>query len=209
MAELGQRFLAVRFGTVQLGALPEHGLQAMRLRTVGIVHGFTFGVVLAVDGHPLLGHHGCAQPQPEAEEVRRNGVQVHRPVRLVPVQENGHAGDGDVGRHQRVEHDLPPGKVPEALAQPVQGGMQKGPVGQQHGRAFDQTMKKVEGRDLFAHPGRRKEPIGGVQMGPQAQEFTPLLALLHGAAAQRRSLLHLQLLQQLTHVQRHEVGVRG
>jgi hypothetical protein len=58
---------------------------------VRVVDGFALGVVLAVDGHPFLGDHAGRQPQPEAEEVRGNRVQVQRAVRLGSVQEDRHA----------------------------------------------------------------------------------------------------------------------
>ena len=73
--------------------------------------GLALGVVLAVDRHPLLGHHAGGQPQPEAEEVRWDRVQFQRAVRLCAMQKNRHRGDGDVRRHQREQHDLPPGRI--------------------------------------------------------------------------------------------------
>ncbi|MNL31195.1 hypothetical protein D3C87_1529710 [compost metagenome] len=84
-----------------------------------IVLGLALGVVLAVDGGPFLGHHARRQPQPEAEEVLRNRVQIQRPVRHAAVQENGHAGDRDVRHHEGVDHDLPPGPVGKAVGGPV------------------------------------------------------------------------------------------
>ena len=36
------------------------------------------------------------------------GMQVERAVRLVAVQEDGDAGDGDVGQPQRDQHIAPP-----------------------------------------------------------------------------------------------------
>jgi hypothetical protein len=75
------------------------------------------GVVLAVDGRPLPGDHAGRQPQPEAEEVAGDRVKVQRPMRLVAVQEDGDAGDGDVGQAQRDQHVTPPGRsnVPENM----------------------------------------------------------------------------------------------
>ena len=132
VAELGHGLLVLRLGPVQLGAAPQHGLDAAGLRAVRVVHGLALGVVLAVDGHPLLGDHAGAQPQPEAEEVRRDRAQVHRAVRLRAVQEDGDRGDGDVRGRQRVQDELPPGQVPQAVGQPVDGRVQHGGVRKQH-----------------------------------------------------------------------------
>ena len=82
---------------------------------------FALGVVLAVDRHPLLGHHSGANPEPEAEEMRRNWGQIHGSVRLRAVQEDGDGSDGHVRRRKRVQHDLPPGEVPQAVFEPVDG----------------------------------------------------------------------------------------
>jgi hypothetical protein len=53
---------------------------------VRIVLGLALRVVLAMDRDPLLRHHAGRQPEPEAEEVRRDRMQLERPVRLRPVQ---------------------------------------------------------------------------------------------------------------------------
>ena len=132
VAELDHRFRVLGFGTVELGTAPQHGFDTARLRAVRVVRGLALGVVLAVDGDPFLGHHAGTQPEPEAEKVRWDPVQVHRAMRLRTVQENGDAGDGDMGRHQRVQNDLPPGQVPQAIGKPVNGRVQNGPIGKQH-----------------------------------------------------------------------------
>ncbi len=86
---------------------------------------FTFGVVLTVDGHPFLGDLAGTQPEPETEKMRGDGVQVHCTVRLVAVQINRHAGDGDVSRHQCVQHNLPPAGGEQTIGQPVKGGIKQ------------------------------------------------------------------------------------
>ena len=53
-------------------------------------------------------------------------------MRLGAVQEDGHGGDSDVRGRQRVQDDLPPGQVPQAVGQPVNGRVQHGPIGKQH-----------------------------------------------------------------------------
>ena len=44
--------------------------------------GLDLGVVLAMDRGPFLGDHAGGQPQPEAEEVADQRVQVEAAVRL-------------------------------------------------------------------------------------------------------------------------------
>ena len=63
---------------------------------MGIIDGFAFGVVLAVNSCPLFGDHASSKPEPEAEEVRSNRMQIERTVCLAAVQENGDASNGDV-----------------------------------------------------------------------------------------------------------------
>ena len=52
-----------------------------------------------VDGNPLPGQHAGRTPDPEAEEVPDNGVQVNRPMRLVPVQVESYR------HHRDLHHD--------------------------------------------------------------------------------------------------------
>jgi hypothetical protein len=119
VAELGDGFLILGLGAIQLGAFQQHLADAAGLRAVRIVFGFALGVVLAVNRGPLLGHHARGHPQPETEEMLGDRMQVQRPVRHAAVQENGHAGDRDVRHHERVDHDLPPGPVGEAVGGPI------------------------------------------------------------------------------------------
>jgi hypothetical protein len=81
---------------------------ALDLGAVRVFFGFALGVVLAVDGDPLLGHHAGAEPQPEAEEVRGDRAEVHGAMGLRAVQEDRDRRDGDVRGDERVQHDLPP-----------------------------------------------------------------------------------------------------
>jgi len=76
---------------------------------MGVFRGFAVGVVLAVDRRPFLGDHAGGEPQPEAEEVAGDGMQLQRAVRLVPVQEDRYCGDRDVGQAQRHHRVTPPG----------------------------------------------------------------------------------------------------
>jgi hypothetical protein len=125
MAEFAHGFLVLALGAIQLGALPEHLLDAVGLGAVRIFNRFAFGVVLAVNGHPFLGHLARAQPEPETEEMRGDRVQVHGAVRLMAMQVDRHAGDGDVGGHQRVQHDLPPAGGEQSISQPIEGGIKQ------------------------------------------------------------------------------------
>ena len=52
---------------------------------MGIVNGFAFGVVLAVNRSPLFGDHAGGKPEPEAEKMGGNGMQIERTVRLAAV----------------------------------------------------------------------------------------------------------------------------
>jgi hypothetical protein len=118
VAVLAQRGVDLGLGTVELAAAQQHGAQPARNRAVRVVGGLAARVVLAVDRDPLLGHHAGAQPQPEAEEVRRHGPEFERAVRLRTVQEHGDGDDGDVRGHQREQHDLPPRGVEQAVCEP-------------------------------------------------------------------------------------------
>jgi hypothetical protein len=60
------------------------------------------------------------QPQPEAEEMAGDGVQFQRAVRLVAMQVDGDAGDGDVRDRQSVEKYLPAGEASDAACQKFQ-----------------------------------------------------------------------------------------
>jgi len=63
---------------------------------MGIINGFAFSMVLTVNSGPLFGNHASGKPEPEAEKVRSNRMQVERTVRLAAVQKNGDASNGDV-----------------------------------------------------------------------------------------------------------------
>jgi hypothetical protein len=71
--------------------------------------------MLAVDAGPLLGDDGGGQPQPETEKVAGDGMQVEGAMGLGAVQEDGDAGDGDMGQGQGDEHVTPPGKLDQAI----------------------------------------------------------------------------------------------
>ena len=53
----------------------------------------------------------------------RDGPQLERVVRLVPVQEDGDARNRDVGGDQGIQQQLPPRQLPQAMGHPVQGNI--------------------------------------------------------------------------------------
>jgi hypothetical protein len=55
------------------------------------------------------------QPEPETEKVAGDGMQVEGAMGLGAVQEDGDAGDGDMGQGQGDEHVTPPGKLDQAI----------------------------------------------------------------------------------------------
>ena len=125
MAKLGHGFLVFAFCTIEFCALPENFFDAVRLWAVRVFDGFALGVVFAVDRHPLFGHLAGTEPEPEAEEMRRQRVQIHRTMRLMAVQIDGHTGDGDVRRHQCIQNDFPPAPRQQTMCQPVKSGIKK------------------------------------------------------------------------------------
>ena len=88
----------LRFRTIKLGAAQKHFAEAARLRAVRVFGRFDFRVMLAVDRGPLFGHHTGREPQPEAEKVTDDGMEIERAVRGMPMQIDRHPRDGDVGQ---------------------------------------------------------------------------------------------------------------
>ena len=108
-------FVVLGFGPIQLRTFPQHFLQAEYLWAMRIIRCFTLGVVLTVNGGPLLGDHTGGEPQPETEEMRHGRMQLQRTVRRVAMQVNGDARDRDV-RHDQGVHDItPPGQINESV----------------------------------------------------------------------------------------------
>jgi len=110
-----QRVLVHGLGAVQLRTFPHHLADAARLRAMRVFLGFALGVVLAVDRRPLPGHHAGGQPQPEAEKVAGNRVQIERPMGLVTVQEDRHRGDRDVGENEGHDDVAPPWEIEQPV----------------------------------------------------------------------------------------------
>ena len=123
VTKTGHGFQVLGFFTVELSALRQHFFDAVHVGAVRIFSLLAFGVVLAVNRRPLFGDLACCQPQPEAEKMRSNRVQVQRPMGLMAVQENSHADHGDVRDRQGEQNNLPPSDIPEAVSQPVEAGV--------------------------------------------------------------------------------------
>jgi hypothetical protein len=76
-------------------------------------------------------------------------------VRLVTVQENRDTGDGDVGQGQGDQNHLPPSQIEQAVAHPVNHGIQKSPVRQQHEFVFLITPSFGQLADFMFFRGRK------------------------------------------------------
>jgi hypothetical protein len=68
-------------------------------------------------------------------------------VGLVAVQKNGDAGDGDVGQGQGDQHHLPPGKIEQAVAQPLDKSIKKSRI--RHHHAFTFYVRLFSGHSVF------------------------------------------------------------
>jgi hypothetical protein len=90
---------------------PEDAIDAEDARAVRIVFGLALGVVLAMDRGPLLRDHAGREPQPEAEEVADDRMQVQGAVRLAAVEIDRDGGDRDLDEDQEGEQIAPPGEV--------------------------------------------------------------------------------------------------
>jgi hypothetical protein len=126
VTELAHRFFILGFGTVQFRAFEQHLPDAARLRTVRIFFGLALGVVLTMDRGPLAGQHASGHPQPEAEKMTDDRMQLQRAVRLAAMQIDRHADNRDVRRNQRVQHELPPREVQQTVGKEVEQGIQQG-----------------------------------------------------------------------------------
>ena len=82
---------------------------------MGVIDGFAFGVVLAVNRSPLFGDHASGEPEPETEKMGCNRMQIQRTVCLAAMQKNSDASDSDVRHGQGKQHNLPPGPIKVAM----------------------------------------------------------------------------------------------
>ena len=95
---------------IELGALEQQLADAVDLRAVRIFLGLDLGVVLAMHRDPLPGHLARGQPQPHAEKVRDDGMQIQGAMGHGAMQIDGYRGDGNVRRHQSNRDVAPDGK---------------------------------------------------------------------------------------------------
>jgi hypothetical protein len=86
MAESFDRVAIARFARVEEHAGPQQSADAVDLRAVRVFRGFNFGVMLPMDGYPLLGHHARGEPKPEPEKMADRRVEIQRAMGLMPVQ---------------------------------------------------------------------------------------------------------------------------
>ena len=85
MAKPRQRLRVFRLDAVQLSALQQDRFDAMHMGAVRVFGLLALGVVLAVNRGPFFGDLAGGQPQPKAEKMRWQRVQIKRAVRLVPM----------------------------------------------------------------------------------------------------------------------------
>src|SRR5512143_169103 len=73
-------------------------------------------VVLAMAGHPFLGHDGRRAPEPQPHWERGKIVQSNTAVRLRPMEEHRDAHVRELARYDDKQHGHPPSRRPEAKA---------------------------------------------------------------------------------------------
>ncbi len=177
MAIAGHGVGVLGLGAVELGAFPEHLLDAEDVRAVRVAFLLALGVVLAVDGRPLLGDHAGGHPEPETEEVRCDRVQIEGAVRGMAVQVDRHTGDGDVREHQRDQHDLPPARTGHAVDQEVHHAVEQRGKGTRVGSGHRSPIRTARKRRTSLHtcPGQAGS-AGGI-LGGGCLPTKPLVPL--------------------------------
>src|SRR5690348_13390852 len=78
-------FQVLGFCAIELRSLPQHFGDPDYLRTVGIIDRFTLGVMLPVYCSPLFRDHPGREPQPEAEKMTRQGMEIQRAMSLMTM----------------------------------------------------------------------------------------------------------------------------
>ena len=114
VAVVFQRIGFCAFVTIQFRALDQHLGDTENLRAVRIVNSFAFRMVLAVYGRPGLGGHTRRAPQPEAEKMTDDRMQIQRAMRGMAMQINRHRSDGNVCQAQRGQYVTPPRQVQQS-----------------------------------------------------------------------------------------------
>ena len=68
---------------------------------------------------PLFSNHAGGEPEPKAEEMRNNRMQIQGPVSLATMQVDGDRRDRDVGSYQSKNGNLPPSPIKVAIGKPM------------------------------------------------------------------------------------------
>jgi hypothetical protein len=82
---------------------------------MGIINGFAFSVMLAMNRGPLFGHHAGSKPEPKPEKVRNDRMQIQGTMRLAAMQKDGDSSDRDVCDDQCKNRNLPPRPIQIAI----------------------------------------------------------------------------------------------
>src|SRR6185369_7960604 len=105
-----------RGGAIEPDAAEQHAPDAPDLRAVRISIGLALRVMLTMHGDPLARDHARRDPEPEAEEMARDRMQIERPMSLMAMQEDRDAGDRHV-REQQRDAKVAPGRKMENAAE--------------------------------------------------------------------------------------------
>jgi hypothetical protein len=110
-----QRFRVARRAHVVRDVEELHAPEAEQVRAVRVALAIGEGVVLAMDGHPLLPALSRRQPQHDAKGQVGQGVHPQRPVRQRAVQIDGRRHDGHLGDHDANDQHGPHARHAEAF----------------------------------------------------------------------------------------------
>ena len=100
--------LAFGIDAIELRTLGQDLADAVGDRAMGVFHGLHRRVMFTVHRCPLAGIHAGRQPQPQAEKMGGQRVQINRAMGLIAMQIDGDAGGGDLGKNKRDECVSPP-----------------------------------------------------------------------------------------------------
>ena len=111
---------------IQLDAAPKYRTDAFDHRAVRIFFSLAFRMVFAMDRDPLLGDHRSGEPDPQAEKVRDDRVEIDTAVRLAAVQIKRHREDGDLGHDQQIDQQRAPAHLQQAASEKIDQGRKHG-----------------------------------------------------------------------------------
>ena len=107
LAKFFQCFRLDGLALVEISAFPHDFIEAHDLRAVGVFVRLAACMMFAMHRGPLFGFHAGGDPQPEAEKMTDDRVQIESAVCGMTMQIDGDGGDGDVGEAQRNRHKAP------------------------------------------------------------------------------------------------------